>query len=167
MTTTSPGRGRLLLNFWIDLISLIPFLICLATGLAIQTNYHFHHLPDSTLLWGGDRQFWQGVHLCSACATLSVLIPHILLHLRWFKTAVFRNSSLGAGQRRWTLALGAVFLLTVMTSLISLPLIPGSGLHHLFIEIHDKLGLLLIPPATYHLLHGGRWLLKIGRRLMT
>lgn len=141
-------------NYYVDIASLLPFLVLLITGL-IMLGYHAGKpLSDTTLGRNGD--FWLNTHIVFAVLALVMVSVHLSLHLNWFKKLFSSNRR----NKYWlrNLLLFVLFLTTTVTSVLPWLVIRdpvGSGM---FLGIHNKLGLILIVFFAIHLITYFKWL---------
>ena len=111
------NRSRL--NFFIDTVAFVAFVLLGATGVLIR-----YILPPGSghfsSLWGMDRHDWGRIHFWIAVALMGSLAFHLFLHWRWVVCMIKGRPSEGSGVR---FSLAIIGLLT----LIGLVLAPFFG----------------------------------------
>ena len=147
-------------NYYVDITTLIPFLLLLFTGIIMLIYHTGKPYSESTLGMNGD--FWLDTHIVFAIISLVMIVIHLSLHLSWFKklfTGHLKN-------KYWVrnLILVIVFLLTLLTSFIPLIFLGESSIATLMLGIRNKLGLLLIVFFLIHLLTYSKWLINMTKK---
>ncbi len=103
-------NSRTLLNFWIDLASLLVLVGLVITGGVI----HFV-LPAGSGHWqtvlGLDRHGFGDIHFYLALAAIALLAVHLLLHWDWICCVVCRAGGQAAPSRRARTVAGVVLVL--------------------------------------------------------
>ena len=98
------------LNFIIDVITFIGFVLLTTTGILMR-----YILPPGSgqysTIWGLDRHQWGGVHFWVSIAFFSILTVHLALHWRWIISVVKGQPKKNSGFR---VALGIVGLLAIL-----------------------------------------------------
>lgn len=112
---------RSMLNFIVDVLTLLAILVMIATGLVIRfvlpPGTGGRHGEGGLLLWGYGRHDWGDVHFWAAVALGVLLVVHVALHWSWVCTMVqqvLRGTAAGqpgVGKRN---AYGVGFLLVVI-----------------------------------------------------
>ena len=157
------------MNFFLNLINAAPFLIVMISGLALQVNYHMHRLPDEALVSGLSRSGWLLLHKTSAALSLAGIIAHCVTHRKQIGATtrrIIKNRSFSKIMASYYLLL--ICIPTAFTAIGSWLLFnPGDASRRALVEIHDKLGLVLVIVSTVHILSRTGWMIKTGNRLMT
>lgn len=149
----------------IDLALAITGLYFSLSGLLIQLRYHMHDKNKLSLLLGMDYSSWNILHIISSLLGLVLVCIHVYQHRKWYLN-IIRNRRLP--KQKPTLIISAVFLLMAFTGLASLALrildpVKFAESRFMFIEIHDKLGILLSIFLTGHIL---RRLNLLGKNIL-
>lgn len=98
------------LNFWIDSVALIAFLLLTSTGIIL----HYLLPPGSghqTVLWNMDRHEWGNIHFWLSLTFFGVLVLHLFLHWKWIFNVLKGRVQDSSGIR---LGLGFLGLMTVL-----------------------------------------------------
>lgn len=156
------------MSFIISAILLIPMIITLFTGLVLIFAFHQHHATISEF-WGGDRIFWRTVHITFSIISSGILIYHLRYIIKKF-TQVIRFRKIGNSRNRIS-ALSFWFFLTCgltgyigwLIGAFDKDLFPRI----LFVEIHDKLGLLLFIFTLIHIIRKIKPTYKVVKRAVT
>ena len=89
---------RTKLNFIIDVIAFVGFVVMTTTGILMR-----YTLPPGsghyTTIWGLDRHEWGGIHFWIAVVFFSILALHLVLHWRWIVSVVTGKPHEGSGLR--------------------------------------------------------------------
>lgn len=147
-------------NYYVDIATLLPFLLLLFTGIIMLIYHTGKPYPETTL--GLDGHFWLDTHIFFAVISMAMVSAHLYLHLTWFKklfTGKLKN-------KYWVrnLTLVIVFLFTLLTSFIPLIFLGESETAKMMLGIHNKLGLLLIIFFVIHLFSYFKWLLNMTKK---
>jgi len=142
-------------------IGLLIFGIAMSiSGLLIQLKYHIGHnsgLESENPFLGIGYNAWTNIHKTSIIIFSLFITFHLFKHLEWHKTIIIRTL---AQRNRSKLILVIVFILTAITGYISWIINLSGGLdiaRKSFIEIHDKIAILLIVLLTLHLTNRLKW----------
>ncbi len=167
MRESGKVSGPAKLNFYVNAINLIPFLIVIITGLVLQIRYHMHRLPDAYVVSGLNRSGWLLLHRISAVIVLALIVIHCILHRKAIAAArrrIFGKASGSSIKSSYYLFL--LFVLTSLTAMISWIFWDhGEVMRHTLVEIHDKLSLLLILFSAVHIVPRLDWMVKTYRKL--
>jgi hypothetical protein len=139
------------------------------SGLAIQFNYHIGHheaIDTNNKVLGFDYSGWTDVHKISIVFLTIFAITHIARHWKWYSSVVRKKLFSKNSQ---VLTLTMIFILVALTGYIPW-LINMSGGNEItrkvFMEIHDKLTLILIIFLVLHIIKRFKWFMGNIRRLI-
>jgi hypothetical protein len=128
-------------------------LIMVFSGLLIQIKYHMGNhggLDFDRAVWGFCHSDWSLIHKISVIIFSFFMVYHIILHWKWFKAVVAKRL---ITKNKLVISLSIVFVIVALTGYLPW-LIKFSGgndsLRKVFIEIHDKIALILF---VYLILH--------------
>ena len=142
------------INFYLDLLNGIPFLMVIVTGMLLQINYHLHGLPDDYMTVGLSRSGWSLLHKTSAVISLAGIAAHCILHRA--SIAASTRKFFSGGSPLTVISSFYVLLIcvpTALTAMISwIALNPGPAGRSALVEVHDKLALALVAISAYHIL---------------
>jgi hypothetical protein len=100
---------RAKLNFAVDTVAFMAFVLLIATGILIR-----YVLPPGSghfsELWGMDRHEWGEIHFWIAVTLLGSLVLHLFLHWRWIISMVKGHPSEESGGRMALASVGLVAL---------------------------------------------------------
>jgi hypothetical protein len=134
----------------------IAGLLTVFSGLLIQVEYHMGNRGDiavNDLVFGLDYNGWSDIHKISIVALSVLMIFHFTRHWKWYRVVIRKRLF---AKNRQVLTLSVVFVLVALTGFIPwlADLMTGDEmLRKTFIEIHDKLAILL---SVYMVLHVGK-----------
>ncbi len=160
MSGTGKMRSNIAANYRVDIATILPFLMMLATGVLIQAAYHFGHHPAEYQVMGIARSGWVNVHRLSSVAAIACVAFHLYLHREYIGNVLLKKLlKRGAGRIRENFWLLVIFMVTSLTGVVSWLLLPAQA-NRILVEIHDKLGLVLIVLSLHHVAHRWGWLKK-------
>ena len=111
---------RIHLNFIIDVIAFVGFVVLTTTGVLMRyilppgSGYH-------SMVWTLDRHEWGGIHFWISVVFFSILALHLVLHWRWIVNVITGRPREGSGYR---VGLGIVGLFAAVALAISPLLAP-------------------------------------------
>lgn len=145
-------KYKVVINFLLLLAGTITSL----SGIAIQAGYHFGN-PDSIIkvqriVLGAGYAEWCVIHKIAIIAFSMLCIYHIYSHRKWYKVILAKQ--LLRKKNRQVLTLTVIFFLSMITGIIAW-MLDLSGTNQstriLFIEIHDKISLILVVSMILHI----------------
>ncbi len=92
--------GKAGINFWIDILAFLTFLICTVSGWALMAIRPGEHgaqtgLLSSEVLWGISRFEWMNLHNLIGWIFVALVAVHLVMHWRWVVRACSSTSSSG------------------------------------------------------------------------
>jgi cytochrome b561 len=169
--------GKAYINFWIDFIAFLSFIICTVSGAALMRMQHgaFHSsgytragLLNDELFWGLPGYEWAHLHNLTGWILVALIILHIAMH--WQRTfragyAVFFLNFLIC-----TVSGAALMLLSqnnygTGTGSLNGELfwdLPGNEWAHL----HNFIGWIFVVFAIIHIVRYHRWITRMGIRAL-
>jgi len=179
-------HNRQLTGFIVNNLLLLAGIITVFSGLVIQIGFHMgsehgqsayaadphpSHItqtrainPDDTV-WGINYTTWSFIHKAVIVLLLFLVIYHFCFHWKWYRN-VFAKHLLR--KHRQVIILSFLFLLVALTGLIPWFLhLSGNddGVRMAFIEIHDKVALLLIIYLFLHISGRVKWFYGTFRKM--
>lgn len=149
------------INFYIELFILFPFVLLAFSGILIQINYHAGGLLDEANVLGANRNGWLYLHKIVSVISLFGITMHVFLHTWWIKMLFRGRTFRGVKNVKITLWLLILFIITTLTGLVSwLVLSVDEHARFIVIEIHDKIGIILIILVIFHFVNNWRWMAK-------
>lgn len=135
------------------------------SGLILTLRFHPSH---GTLLevWGISRNIWRDMHIYSAIIASILFVFHLeLVRKRLYKVITSGRESIKSIKTSrnvfWIFVIGA------FTGFISyIAGIFGIGMHHI-IEIHDKLGLVLVIVIALHIVYKWKSIIAISKNIFS
>jgi hypothetical protein len=147
-------------RYIINLGLLLSALVVVFSGLLIQIEFHMGSHDGVVInnsVMGFGYSGWLNIHRIAIVIISLFMIFHVLLHWKWYKAVVKKRL---IKKNRQVIILSIVFVLTAVTGYIPwfISLAGGEELSRkLFIEIHDKLALILFVFLILHLLKRMKW----------
>jgi hypothetical protein len=147
---------KIALNLTVNLGLLLGGFLMVFSGLLIQVEYHIGsqgYIDTNKMVFGLDYSTWSDIHIFSAIFVSIFMVFHFLKHWKWYKAII--NKKLFAKNKQ-ELILTLVFIMVAITGLIPLIIKLSNGdeaIRKTFIEIHDKITLILF---VYLVLHVGK-----------
>ena len=157
-----------ILSFISNLGLLFSASVMAFSGLLIQFNYHMGNhegIVISSTVFGINYFGWSGIHKISIIFFSIFMIFHIIIHWKWYKIIVKKNLF---AKNRQVITLSIVFILVAITGYIPwfIKLIGGDTMiHKIFIEIHDKLALILLVYLILHIRKRLKWFITTIEKL--
>ncbi|HNX65720.1 MAG TPA: DUF4405 domain-containing protein [Bacteroidales bacterium] len=177
---TDNKRRSALNSFIINNLLLLAVIFTVVSGLVLQVGFHMAEtesqhgsrnvVHESTVgyevmrgidplstVWGIKYKDWSAIHKIAIVFFSALMIYHFAIHWKWYKGVLSKGLS---GKHRQVLILTVLFLLVAATGFIPwfIDLSGGtSALRMVFIEVHDKITLILIIFLAMHLLKRIKW----------
>lgn len=130
------------------------------SGILIQVKYHMGHHGNHEIenfLLGMNYNNWRVIHKITIVILSFLMIIHTYLHLKWYKGII--NKRLFSKNSQ-VIILTLVFFFVSLTGYIPWIIDMNNGdlvLRKMFIEIHDKLALILTIYLILHLVKRMKW----------
>lgn len=130
------------------------------SGLLIQVKYHIGNqanLKASDIVFGLNYEGWSVIHKISVVLFSALMIYHFYQHWKWYKIVFVKKL---ITKNRQVLILSLLFILVAITGLTPwiIDLLKGDDmLRKGFIEIHDKLAILLSVYLIMHIIKRLKW----------
>jgi len=148
------------LLFGINSILLLSGITTTFSGLTIMLHYHMgHHGAISTTdtFWGLHYFDWSGIHKTSSIVLTLLMAYHILLHWKWYKNVLFKKLF---SKNRQVLLLSIIFIVAFLTGFSPWILqlrVGTNSIRTSLLEIHDKIGIVLIVFLVLHVSKRFKW----------
>jgi len=175
-------------NFLVNILLLISGLVMVFSGLSLQLGYHrsgpggqqivvhgvqhesmryeqIRGIDTSKIVHGFNYSSWSTIHKFAIVFFSLFMIYHIHAHWRWYKGVVTKHL---IGKNIQVIILSALFLLVAVTGFIPwIIYLSGNSiiLRIFFIEIHDKLALVLIVFLMLHVGNRLKWFFRVHQKL--
>jgi hypothetical protein len=139
------------------------------SGFFIQIHYHIGShggIDFNNAVLGLNHSQWLLSHKISIIAFSFYMTYHVLLHWSWFKV-ILRKSLIAKNKQIFILS--TIFILAAITGFIPWFLTLTSNqdsVRNTFIEIHDKIGLILIVYLILHISKRLKWFKSNFRKLI-
>ncbi len=181
-------RKRTINNFIINSLLFVFGVVMIFSGLVLQIGFHMgghdgaqievHRFQPQSIQYeklrgidttkivaGFNYPDWSSIHkLVIVCISL-LMICHTYLHWKWYKGVIAKHL---IGKNIQITALSVLFLLVAVTGFVPwwIDLSHGSGtLRLLFIEIHDKITIVLIVFLILHMTKRVKWFIATYEKL--
>lgn len=177
MEQNKRNKKRTFNNFIINNLLLVVGLAMMFSGLVMQIGFHMgghqedvhgaqpQSIPyeqlrviDTTkIVCGFNYTDWSTIHKVVIVLFSLLMIYHTYIHWKWYKGVITKHL---IGKNRQVIILSALFLFVSVTGLVPwlIDLSGGTGsLRMLFIEIHDKITLILIVFLILHIIKRLKW----------
>lgn len=148
------------IRLFINLGLLISGLIMAFSGLLIQIEFHLGNhggIELNKTIWGLNHSEWSFIHKCFISIFTLFMIFHFILHKLWYKVVFSKKLFV---KNKKTITLTIVFILVAITGYIPwlIKLTRGDfWMREIFIEIHDKIALILVVFLLLHFLKKLKW----------
>ena len=147
-------------RFLINLGLLIFGIATVFSGLLVQVKYHMGNhgnIPINEFVMGMNYQGWSVIHKISIVALSLLMIWHVYSHWKWYKGVIKKQLII---KNQQVLILSLLFVAVAITGLTPwfIDLLNGDEMQRkIFIEIHDKLTLILAIYLILHIIKRLRW----------
>jgi hypothetical protein len=150
-----------------NIVNVVSFGIIAFTGMLIQFNYHLGRNPDDYLVWGMDRAMWHDLHVIFSIIFLIGLIYHFVLNFKVLKFIFFSKGKYLPAYFRFSRVFTIIATLLITTGIVSylFYLIGNMHTRFHFMEIHDKLGIIIFILFIIHFTQHLNLLMKNIQRL--
>ncbi|HBX52605.1 MAG: hypothetical protein A2W98_14535 [Bacteroidetes bacterium GWF2_33_38] len=154
------------------IINLGLFILGIATvfsGMLIQVKYHMGNHGNIALndyVFGINYQGWSAIHKISIVALSLLMIYHVYQHWKWYKVVITKKLII---KNQQVLILSLLFVLVAITGLIPwfIDLLNGDEmLRKGFIEIHDKLAIILSIYLILHIIKRLKWFFTTFQKMI-
>jgi hypothetical protein len=152
--------GKNINQFTINLGLLMLGIATVFSGMLIQVKYHMGNhgnIAINDFVIGINYQGWSVIHKISIVALSLLMICHIYLHWKWYKVVITKKL---ISKNQQVLILSLLFIVVAITGLTPwyIDLLNGNEMQRkAFIEIHDKLALILTIYLILHIIKRLRW----------
>ena len=157
------------INRFIVNLGLFVFSIITAfSGMLIQIEYHIGNsgnIAINDFVFGLNYHDWSVVHKVSIVVLSLFAIYHIYQHWKWYKLVIAKRLF---ARNQQVLIFSLLFVLVAITGLTpwSIGLLQGDEMQRkAFIEIHDKLAVLLVIYITLHIIRRIKWFFSAFNRI--
>lgn len=91
--------SRTRINFWIDALAFLSFVICAISGFAIMGGEHIRpsengtetELMNADLLWGIAHPVWAHLHNLTGWILVVLVMVHLITHRRWISIMISKS----------------------------------------------------------------------------
>jgi hypothetical protein len=149
-------------RFIINLVLSIFGITTVFSGILIQVKYHMGNhgnIAINDYAFGINYHGWSAIHKISIVALSLLMIYHVYHHRKWYKVVITKKL---ITKNQQVLILSLLFVLVAITGLIPwfIDLLKGDEiLRKVFIEIHDKLAIILSVYLILHIIRRLKWFL--------
>ena len=155
-------------RFLINLGLLIFGIATVFSGLLVQVKYHMGNhgnIDINQAVMGINYQGWSVIHKISIVALSLLMICHVYLHWKWYKGVITKKL---ISKNQQVLILSFLFVVVAITGLTPwfIDLLNGDEMQRkIFIEIHDKVTLILAIYLILHIIKRLRWFLIVFEKM--
>jgi len=153
-------KGNAVSKFTINLSLLLIGSLMIFSGFLLQFEYHMGNqgeIDTTHSVLGIYYSGWAAVHKISIVLLSVLMILHVIQHWKWYATVIRKKL---AAKNKQVITLTIVFILVAISGYLSwfIHLAGGSELiRKIFIEVHDKLTLVLTLCLILHLVKRFKW----------
>lgn len=123
------------------------------------------NIPINEFVMGMNYQGWSVIHKISIVALSLLMICHVYLHWKWYKGVITKKL---ISKNQQVLILSFLFVVVAITGLTPwfIDLLNGDEMQRkIFIEIHDKVTLILAIYLILHIIKRLRWFLIVFEKM--
>lgn len=153
-------------RFTMNLVLLISGIATVFSGLLIQVTYHIGNQGNILIndtAFGMNYNSWSAFHKISIVVFSARMIYHIWQHWKWYKVVIKKRL---IAKNRQVLILSVLFILVAISGFIPWFIASTNGdemLRKAFIEIHDKLAIILSVFLILHIIKRLKWVFMLWR----
>ena len=160
-------KKRIILKLLVNLGLLLFGSSTVFSGLLIQVKYHMgnHGIIDNNSVFGINYAGWSDIHKVSIVFITLISVFHIIQHWDWYRIIIKKKL---ITKNKQTVGLTLVFIVVVITGYIPwiINLIGGNEItRKTFIEMHDKLALVLLVYFILHVSKRLKWYIITFKKL--
>ncbi len=155
---------RLTINLGLFLLGLLTVF----SGLLLQVEYHLGkngNIAINDNVFGVSYYGWSNIHKLSIVILSLLMIFHIYLHWKWYSVVIKKRL---VSKNKQVLTLSVIFILVAITGFIPwiINWLEGSKMIRIvFIEVHDKLAIILSIYLILHVIKRLKWFLTTYEKL--
>lgn len=159
-------KNSKLFKFFLNLGLLLFGILMAFSGFLLQIGYHMGNhgeIDTSNVVYGLDYYGWSDTHKISILLVSVFVIFHIILHWKWYMTIVRKKL---VSKNRQVITLTIIFILVAITGYLPWLIKLGGGselTRKMFLEIHDKITLVLIVYLILHVTKRFKWYINFLR----
>lgn len=152
--------GNIVIRFIVNLGLFIFGIITAFSGMLIQIKYHMGNhgnIAINDFVLGLNYHDWSVVHKISIVLLSLFAIYHIYQHRKWYKVVISKRLF---AKNQQVLIFSLLFVLLAITGLTPwfIDLLKGDEMQRkVFIEIHDKLAIILVVYLMLHIIRRMKW----------
>ena len=156
--------GNYINRYIINLGLFIFGLTSMFSGILIQVKYHMGNhgnIAINDYVFGVNYHNWSVIHKISIVVFSLLMIYHVYQHWKWYKIAITKKL---ISKNQQVLILSLLFVLVAITGLTPwfIDLLNGDEMiRKVFIELHDKLAIILSVYLILHIIKRLKWFFTI------
>lgn len=156
------------LSFIINSGLLLFVILTVFSGLLIQFQYHIGNhgnIASDNYVLGLSYHSWSDIHKFSIIVLSVLSIFHLQQHWKWYKTVIAKRL---LSKNKQVITLTIIFMLVAITGFIPwiIDLSEGSSMvRKAFIEIHDKIAIILSVFFVLHIIKRLKWFLTTLKKI--
>ena len=175
-------RTKYLIGFFVNNLLLLSGIAMVVSGLVLQIGFHLgsgqrnhdrrmhshsanveqvREINPESAVWGVDYKTWATTHKIAIVAFSLLMVYHFAIHWKWYKGVITKHL---IGKNKQVMILSVFYLMVAITGIISwfIDLSGSSSVIRIgFMEIHDKLAIVLIIYLLLHVIKRAKWFSKI------
>lgn len=135
------------------------------SGLLIQFQYHIGNHGIDKYSFGLGYSSWSVIHKISIVILSVLSVFHISLHWKWYKTVIEKGL---LNKNKQLITLTIIFVIVAITGFVPwiIDLVEGNELFRKgFIELHDKIAIILSIYFILHIAKRFKWFLTTFERI--
>ncbi len=139
------------------------------SGMLIQVKYHMGNhgsIAVNDIVLGINYQGWSAIHKTTIAALSLLMIYHVYQHWKWYKVVITKKL---ITKNQQVLILSLLFVLVALTGLLPwfIDLLKGDEmLRKGFIEVHDKLAIILSVYLILHIIRRLKWFITTFEKMI-
>ena len=175
-------RTKYFIGFLVNNLLLLFGIAMVVSGLVLQLGFHIGSAPGNhgrkiashtenavqvreinpeTTVWGVDYKTWATTHKTAIVSFSLLMVYHFAIHWKFYKGVITKHL---IGKNKQVMILSVFYIMAAITGIISwfIDLSGSSSIIRIgFMEVHDKLTIVLIIFLVLHVVKRAKWFSKI------
>ena len=154
------------LNYWIDIVSLIPFILMSASGL-IMLNFHSKSVTIDETVLNITGHNWYLIHKILIITSTLLTVIHLSLHPEWLKNVLKGKMFSKSFTLKMSFWLLVVYLLNASLSFASWLFVEDKIVDAVLHGLHSKTGIVLIIIFIIHIIQHLKWIINTTKSIIS
>ena len=154
------------LNYWVDIVSFIPFFLMSASGI-VMINFHSGAVKIDETVLNITGHNWYLIHKILIVTSTLLAIIHLSLHPQWLKNVLKGKIFPKSFTLKMSFWLLVIYLLNAGLSFSSWLFVENKMTDAILHGLHSKTGLLLIVIFIIHFIQHFKWIINTSKTIVS